>query len=70
MTNIVKYEGVKDAAIDISEATVTYVLKTAATAGATLSAFSNDTIGTTAEDGYLSIDIAGTEYKIPIWADD
>ena len=38
--------------------------------GGVESALSNDTIGTTAEDGYIVVEVNGTSYKIPFWADD
>jgi len=56
-------------AIDLSDLKATYVLKATDGQGVTLGTLTNDTIGTTAEDGYLSINIGGTEYKIPFWAD-
>lgn len=37
--------------------------------GAVIGAFSNDTIGTTANDGYLIVKIGATSYKIPFWDD-
>ena len=70
MTNIVKYKGAKDNGIDLADAEITYTLKLADGEGATVGALSNDTVGTTTEDGYISINIGGTEYKVPFWEDD
>jgi len=81
MTAIVKYKtSTKTNGVELAEGTVTSliradvtatnVLSLAAGAGGTESAFSNDTIGTTAEDGYITIVVNGTTYKIPFWADD
>ena len=48
-----------------------YLLHVGLSAGFCLtSAFSNDTIGTQAEDGYVRILIGSTEAKIPFWYDD
>lgn len=41
----------------------------AASSAVVLSTFGTDTIGTTAEDGYIVIYIAGSPYKIPFWQD-
>lgn len=38
--------------------------------GGVESALSNDTVGTTVEDGYIVVEVNGTSYKIPFWADD
>lgn len=38
--------------------------------GVTIGGLSNDTIGTTAEDGYIAIVVNATTYKIPFWEDD
>lgn len=67
--NLQKLKGNADAAIDLSDATLTVTLKLSDGSGATLGTLTNDTIGTTPEDGFLSIDIAGTTYKVPFWAD-
>lgn len=69
MTNIVKYKGTKDTGIDLSDAVVTTPLKLSTTSGVTLAAFTTDVIGTTPEDGFISVDIGGTVYKIPVWLD-
>ena len=72
MTEIVGYKGdaSKDYAINLSEAKFTYTLKLADGQGATVGALTNDTIGTDAPDGYISIDVGGTLRKIPFWNDD
>jgi hypothetical protein len=70
MTNIVKYKGTKTDGIDLSSATLTNVMKLSTTSGASATAFTNDTVGTTPEDGFIKIDVGGTTYKIPFWADD
>ncbi len=46
-----------------------FTVKTTASGGVQLGTFTNDTIGTTAEDGFIVIDVNGTEYKIPFWQD-
>ena len=72
MASVVKYKTTsagKTDLIDASGATVTNALKLGTSGGAE-SAFSNDTIGTTAEDGYITIVFNGTTYKIPFWEDD
>lgn len=38
--------------------------------GITVGTFSNDTIGSTTEDGYIVIQVDATEYKVPFWEDD
>lgn len=80
MSNIVRYKGTKtnaveiDAtvtnAIDISGSTVTNAIKFADGQACSATAFTNDTVGTTPEDGFIKIDVGGTTYKIPFWADD
>lgn len=81
MTNIVKYKGNKDVGIDLTDAEittgvdfngsgVTVAFEFADTEGAFDEALSNDTIGTTAEDGYIVVSVGGTQYKIPMWLDD
>lgn len=70
MTNIQKFKGSREVFVDLSEATVTAVFKLADGSGAALGALTNDTVGTTPEDGYLVINIAGTTYKVPFWKDD
>jgi hypothetical protein len=52
-------------AVKIDDANTTAILR-----GATVAALTNDTIGTTAEDAYFRVEIAGTVYKCPLWADD
>ena len=70
MSSVVKYKtSSKDNLIE-AEGTITNVLNLGAGAGGTESAFTNDTIGTTAEDGFITIEVNGTTYKIPFWADD
>ena len=81
MTAIVRYKTTtKDNGVELAEGTVTNAIKVDATAtnvinlaagaGGTESAFTNDTIGTTAEDGFITIVVNGSTYKIPFWADD
>jgi len=69
LTNIVKYKGNKDVAIDLTEATVTGVMALTDGVSATVGALTNDTIGTTPEDAFITITIDGTAYKIPAWLD-
>lgn len=38
--------------------------------GVTVGTFSNDTIGTTTEDGYFTVKVGATSYKVPFWEDD
>lgn len=72
MSNSIKLKAAKDDALDISEGTYSNAMKVNADAAGPFvaAAFSNDTIGTTAEDGYLKINVGGTIYKIPAWLDD
>ena len=69
--NLMKLKGQAETLIglDLSDSSITSVLKFSDGNGATVGAFTNDTIGTTTEDGYISIDVGGTVYKIPFWAD-
>ncbi len=68
--NLQKLKGTATAGYDLSDATVTHVMKLSTTSGATAATLTNDTIGTTAEDGFLSFDVGGTTVKVPYWIDD
>jgi len=70
--NLMKLKGQAETLIglDLSDSSITSVLKLSDGNGATVGAFTNDTIGTTAQDAYITIDIGGTAYKIPAWLDD
>ena len=70
MTAVVKYKTSTKDDLIAAEGTVTNVLNLGAGAGGTEAAFTNDTIGTTAEDGFITIVVNGSTYKIPFWADD
>lgn len=70
MSNRIRLKGNKDTAIDLASGTLTTVVALTDGQAAFDDAFSNDTIGTTVEDGYIQIDLDGTTYKIPFWADD
>ena len=68
-TNIIKYKGTKRDWVDISEASVTNTMALADGSGCTVGTLTNDTIGTTAEDGFITITVDGTTAKIPFWYD-
>jgi hypothetical protein len=68
MTAVVKYKtSTKDNLIECTEGTVTNVLKLDSTTGATIGAMTVSP-EITPEDGYLTIDIGGTSYQIPVYA--
>lgn len=69
MTNIVKYKGVKTTAIDLSDATVTNFVALTDGSGVTVAANGMTASPETAQEaGYITIDIDGTSYQIPIYA--
>ena len=68
MTNIVKYRGTKTDGIDLSDATVTNTLKLSTSSGVTIGSTMTISPETTAESGYITIDVGGTSYQIPIYA--
>jgi len=49
-----------------------YLIKAAASGDGSIQTgtLTNDTIGTTSEDGYFVVNIGATSYKVPFWADD
>lgn len=50
-------------------ATSTIEVSADAMGGFTIGAFSNDTIGTTPQDGYFMVKVGATSYKVPFWQD-
>lgn len=68
MTNIVKYKGTKTDAIDLSGATVTNLLKLSTDSAVTIGATMTISPEAAAESGYITIDVGGTSYQIPIYA--
>ncbi len=68
MTNRIKLKGNKTDGIDLSDDTLTNVLALSATAGVTIGATMTVSPETTAESGFLTIDVDGTSYQIPIYA--
>lgn len=67
--NRMKLRGNKTTGIDFSSGTLTNAFKFA-TSGNSVTIGSTMTISpeTTAESGYITIDVAGTAYQIPIYA--
>lgn len=65
-----KFDDSRTTILDLSEANGQTVLSLADGQGATVGTLTNDTVGTTAEDAYLSVTIGGQVYKIPAWLDD
>lgn len=68
MSNIVKYKGNKTDGIDLSEATVTNTLKLSTTSGVTIGSTMTISPELTPESGFITIDVGGTSYQIPIYA--